>query len=381
MKNIYLAGMVLIIGTILFFCAGVAFLVSNAWKTEWVKGQSLVGSDGYTYMLIHENGLTQDPRTRLVRTKDVFDENAYEELGITAKHEGLAVIRPAGQSQTGLYQLERAVYFVFKNEVMFVYDVAAGQFYEWFENKDVPPFVLISNEDVQLCRSDEINVICRVVREIDIYTNQRRFLGSNVQKELIPNWPSEGDLTEALLHLNLKIRRIAQWISDTRLNGLEKDTETSADMVDFLKDSFFESDLLTRYRIVQALGCFRNSAASGAIPLLKGLVMHDQHFKEDAARSLGNMGRQAFPTLLEFLESPDSEVRLLGLRGFSWTSDEPEAPLEEIESLLADPATAVQEAAQQTLANLEMKRSVLEYAAHKEIESTSNIPAEPNERQ
>lgn len=249
MKNIYLAGMVLIIGTILFFCAGVAFLVSNAWKTEWVTVDSIAGPDGYTYCLMHEMGAWQDPYTKLVRTKDPQDTEGYEELGlINEESSWLTVIRPVdvvqGPKRKLFLNSNQFVFWARAKHTPFVYDIQNNEFYKDPENNTMSPFVLVNDANAELYQPDVVRVLERVLNDRKSYVNQKEYIMDYLNDanaltkfgvdKYVPDWPTQEALNAGLTHPNKEVQKIAAWLLHIQQNGMD-DSETSRQISELLQ--------------------------------------------------------------------------------------------------------------------------------------------------
>jgi HEAT repeat protein len=105
------------------------------------------------------------------------------------------------------------------------------------------------------------------------------------------------------------------------------------------------------YHAAVALGQMESEAATVAPALLEALQDPDADVRRAAARSLGQLGRAAFPSLgkAKALEDPNPETRRLVIEALGWMGPVAVKPLTEA---LKDKSPAVRRAAARALGNL-----------------------------
>ncbi|MBL7215618.1 MAG: hypothetical protein ISS71_08065, partial [Phycisphaerae bacterium] len=163
--------LILAIGILIAVVAGFLYMGAMAWESGWARGDSLEGHDGYTYCIMHETGIGQDPHTKLIRTKNIKDENSYEDLGsVNAESSWLTVIRSTKISKGGhtiiyITSNNKAFAVSYNNYVPFIFDPENEVFYEG-DDATMSPFILIENEDSDLYDPDVIRVIWRTVTDL-----------------------------------------------------------------------------------------------------------------------------------------------------------------------------------------------------------------------
>lgn len=249
-RDVILSAMIAM-GIVLLCWGGLVYLGSKAWERSWVKVESIEGPNGYTYCLMHETGIGQDPHTKLSRTKTPEDENSYKDIGIVNEASSwLTVIRPvayARRIKTRLRITSNNMIFIacydLGDHISFVYDIDPNQFYEEPENNKMSPFILIDGEDAELYESDVAWVISRVLQHYTSYVRQKEYISSLKKdgtlptdyaiKDYVPEWPTQEALNDGLAHPNKEVQKIAGWLLHIQQNGLD-DSETSREIRAFL---------------------------------------------------------------------------------------------------------------------------------------------------
>lgn len=253
----WILGAVIAFGIVLVcavgFLAGIMYLGSKAWERSWAKVQVIQGPDGYTYCLMHETGLGQDPHTKLSRTKTPEDESSYEDLGqVNETSSRLPVIRPvalARRTNKRLHITAGNKIFIncydLGNHVPFVYDIGTNQFYEDHVNNQVPPFILIDGAEVRLYEPDVAAVVERVREDFESYVEQKEYVTSLIKagkapadyviEPYVPEWPAPEALAAGLAHPNKEVQKVAEWLLQIRQNGLGDGSEMSREIKKFLE--------------------------------------------------------------------------------------------------------------------------------------------------
>ena len=252
------------------------YLGSKMWERGWIRGdESIVASDDYTYCLMYETGLGQDPYTKLIRTKNIKDEDSYEDLGSTNEVSSwLPVIRPSNppKAKENLFYLpiNNVIYGVsYYNKVCFVYDIDKGQYYEGYEEGEMSPFILIEDGNAKLYKPDIFPVLYRVIREYDFYINTKKNLkpgitDSEIEEELgkgyLADWPSPEALKEGMEHPNEEVRKLSKWIMTIQEKGLSDDSETINKLIAFLIENENIEDDYAQDCIIKTLRYFNSSS-------------------------------------------------------------------------------------------------------------------------
>lgn len=263
----------------IIFIAGYLYFTAKAWEGGWYEGDSIKGPEGYTYCIMYEDGLMQDPDTKLIRTKDHGNEDIYEDLGIIPdffsefylKSGRIAVIRPARVAEKGETRLfmisDNLLFAVDRNNLMaFTYDIAGQQFYDTV-NYEMSPFILIEKADTKLCKPDYVLVILRAIIHRGKY-------------------PSQEVLKEGLAHPNKQVRQVSKWLTEIKEHGLADDSDPMSEIIDFLIGNLDSRDLDTQKSAVEALGYFQNSYIDKAIPHLQRIRDKSRYCYETAVESL-----------------------------------------------------------------------------------------------
>jgi hypothetical protein len=240
-----LLGAILSIGILWAGYAGLVVIGSKMWEKGWIKGDSIQGPDGYTYCIMYETGIGQDPKTKLIRTKDIEQEESYEDLGsVNAVSSRLTVIRPVDAAygdETRLYLISNNIVYavVYHNRTAFIYDIANHQFYA-HDNNMMSPFILIEKDDVELYKPDIAWAIWRAVKDYESYRDEQQYITeyfkeAAVTSEYVPKWPMRADLDNGLAHPNKEVQKIAQWFLYIQQNGTNNDSGIGREIKEFLK--------------------------------------------------------------------------------------------------------------------------------------------------
>ncbi len=363
--NVVLLSIIISIGILLAGYAGLMYLGAKMWESGWVRGDSIEGPDGYTYCLMLETGLMQDPHTKLIRTKDIKNEDTYEVLGSTNDESSwLPVIRPLNspkvEGDMRYLPTNNVVYGVSHyNKVYFIYDIDNDQYYEGYESGEMSPFILIEHEDTKLYKPDIFPVLMRVVKEYDFYIDTKKYLEPDIKdseieeqlgKQYLADWPSPEALKGGMSHPNEEVRKLSKWIMAIQENGLSHDSEAIDELITFLIENINIKDDYAQDCLISTLGYFRNSYITKAIPCMEEIILRkDEKIASDVAESLGRMGSPAYPFLVECLKSEDESIRHLGLVGFSNADADARIYVEEIKLLLNDSSINVRQQASEAL--------------------------------
>lgn len=240
-------GIVVFVTILMVAFACLMYVGAKAWEIHWVKGDSIEGPEGYTYCIMHETGLMQDPGEKLIRTKSIEDDAFYEELGQTImEHSFLKVIRPSDIPKPGNYKLyltSNNMLFAnaYQRKVPFVYDIGHHQFYDEYGNREVSPFILLDGKSV-LYKPDVFWVISLVAEDYHRHIEsieylKREFPNRDITLEHTPDWPKPELLKEGLEHPNDEVKKLCKWLIEIQQNGFSKESESIPELIDYLLDN------------------------------------------------------------------------------------------------------------------------------------------------
>ncbi len=316
------------------------YLGTRGWEPTWLKGDTITGPDGYTYCLLHESGLMQDPSVKLIRTKDIKAEDTFEELGQNClEFSWLSIIRPANrvkdnQSQLYMTSTNTIVAIPYFNKAVFAYSINENHCYGSGEIDTQSPFMLIE-KDTPLYEPDIFALILCAA------------------KNWPPGCPRLDKLQEGLTHPNPEVNKLSKWLLEVQAHGLSRDNETTQEVIDFLIAKIAITDPESQSNIIQIFGYCKESAAGKIIPLLQKLVLDkNETLAADAAMSLGNIGQPAFPFLADCIKSQNPHIRFLGLLGFRSAGSKAKSYEQEIRLLLNDKDSDVCQQAELALESL-----------------------------
>ncbi len=232
------------VGILLAAGAGFLYSLETMWEGGWGKGEAIEGPDGYTYCVMYEDGLMQDPKTKLIRTKNIWDDKSFEDLGQTNTTSSfMTVVRPDTSSlkrKGSLYLASNGNVFMIGSfdNIAFVYDIENEQFYEEYGDAEFSPFILLE-EKGELTESDVIWLIFLVVEEYHKHLESVEYLKNHTQGESItldyePRCLKPDILKKGLLHPNCEVQKIARWLLEIQEKGFSNKSETINELIDYL---------------------------------------------------------------------------------------------------------------------------------------------------
>lgn len=241
-----LLSVLLLIGNALLVYAGLMYIGDKMFEGGWEAGNPITGPDGYTYCLMYETGLMQDPKTKLIRTKNLKDEHSYEDLGTAnTVSSWLRVVRSTDAPLSGnnkFYCTSNKIIVArghFK-KVAFAYDINHNQFYDEHGDNEVSPFLLL-DENSSLYKPDVFWVIFLVVEDYYRHLESVKYLKSEfpdkkIELEHRPTWPKPKMLRKGLQHPNDEVKKLSRWLSEIQENGYSRESETIAGLIEYLQE-------------------------------------------------------------------------------------------------------------------------------------------------
>lgn len=342
---------------------GLLYIGVKAWEQGWARGDSIEGPDGYTYCIMHETGMMQDPGDKLIRTKDLEAEESYEELGQKSTTSSwLAIIRPDNVKPRQLYITSKnlVVAVSYKNKACFAYDIDDNRFYGYDEIDKMSPFLLVKKE-TKLYEPDVFAVIMRVVEDVDCFTDyKKQYVGDgsevNKTREYLPGCPNPEVLQAGLDHPNKEVQKISKWLLEIQNEGLASPSSTIREILNYVFKGLASENKTVRLNAIEICGYFQNNYIEKSIPILEEIV-HEKDadaptVMSQAAISLGRLGEPAFPILLRLIKSEDSSLRFYGALGFRFAGPKAKVYEKEIELLLSDRKSSVRQQAELALENM-----------------------------